>query len=115
MAKSSVHIILRFFVEVEGSTEAERIANNVKKRIQTFGSINKYDIKQYWKIPQYYEVLFDLAPTGDIEASFTDILSSLASGWEMQGAQDSRWAVWKPTSSATPFFDAIRWASLEII
>ena len=88
--------------------------NEVEARITLFGGVRQSGMQRYWKIPEWFELLFTLQPSTDPELAFNGILSSLGDGWERHEiSAEEQWAVWNPTQSSAFFSPHIRWANVE--
>lgn len=107
-------IICRLCVDTSDEHEAERVASLAKAVLAEHGRICKADTRRYWKIPDCFEMLFVLQPAVTTKAVFTNILTALATGWEVHAFRNgSDWAVWNPSCDAAFTLPSVRWAHVE--
>jgi hypothetical protein len=110
----SSRIFVKLFAEMPNETGALRFENAVRVRIATFGRIKESGTKQYWKIPEWFEVCFSLQFDSGSELAFESILASLGVGWERHNiSNEEQSGVWNPREGSTFFSPYVRWANVE--
>ncbi|MGA2498339.1 MAG: hypothetical protein ABSH20_11395 [Tepidisphaeraceae bacterium] len=110
-------IFLQAFAAVSDQTAANAIRRSVEERLSRHGAITRCDIpKQYWKIPEYFEVFIELRPCKPVPETFDNILIELGCGWEIHRFPGGgNWAVWNAGPEAAFFITEVRWANLECL
>lgn len=111
-------IFLRVFAEVGDQAAANTISRRIEDVFTRYGAIVRCDTpKQYWKIPEYFEVFVVLRPFKPVPDAFDSILTALGSGWEVHRfAGGGNWAIWNAgIDDATFAITEVRWANLECL
>ena len=105
-------------MDVPDETKACALAQFVAERIAGFANILRLDdVKPYWKVPAWYEVLLLVQPLIATQAvsAFNGIISSLGHGWHHAGGEEYPWAVWdEHEPDSTSCSQAIRWMNVEL-
>jgi len=111
-------ILLRLFVEVASQDEAEAEMRRIIPELEGFGTVAPRKVEQYWKIPENWEITFDLHPAGSPLEVYEQLIALTAAEWEIgevMEEDEDRWAVW----NAAPGFQFLSpravWASVDLL
>ncbi|MFN5874097.1 MAG: hypothetical protein ACK44G_16455 [Aphanizomenon sp.] len=115
MISLDAQIMLRLFVETNNLSTAELLANTLIQAIQSYGKVENYQIEQYWKISEYYEVSLAIKPLINISTAFEQIASYIAEDWQDYGSDDRSCLIWNQSEQTSSFCSELRWANLEIM
>lgn len=110
----SSRITVKLMAELPDGAAALHFEKTVQAKIADFGSLTQSETKRYWKIPEWFEVIFTLQPSTVPESAYEGILSSLGEGWERHDISiEERWAIWNPKEGSRFFSSGVRWANVE--
>jgi hypothetical protein len=110
----SHQISLRLFAEVADESEASVFANEVRSNLLNIGSIQKFNVRRYAKVPEFFEVHMVIDPIVEPPRAFESILSTLGEGWDRNDVSvNEQWAVLN-TEEGGKFHSPVgRWASVD--
>ncbi|MBS9783633.1 MAG: hypothetical protein KGV46_03670 [Pasteurella sp.] len=103
------NLFLRVFIEVQDDMQALTVANLLEKKLMNCCNLSILKVEKYWKIPEYFEVTFDIYKEDNEINTITDLIGY---GWDIYGNT----YIWDIKNKQSSFIsDKIRWASLEHI
>lgn len=114
-------LIVRVMVEVETAAEAEEEMRTVASLVDAHGAVVGHRIKQYWKIPEFWDVAVDLHPPDPPSAAFDAVLALAPAGWTVGEPNDGvgrdeqhLWAVWDAAPGVTFLTPRVRWSEVSL-
>jgi hypothetical protein len=102
---------LHVFAEVSSASEANAIGSRISDTLKCFGDVLVTNVKQYWKIPEYFEFSVELSGASLSESDCPRIADILGQGWNDIGGN----LIWNQESDAFLCDPKVRWANLEFI
>ena len=102
---------LHVFAEVSSASEAKAIGSKVSDALKCFGEVLVTDVKQYWKIPEYFEFSIELSDSSLSESDCQRVADILSQGWNDVGGS----LIWNQEADAVLCDPKVRWANLEYI
>ncbi len=108
-------IYVRVFLDTVEVEIAENTAILINNKLQPIADVSQKQVKQYWKIPEYFEISLEFRPTVDLNEAFQKIVNQLGNGWEFSDPVGEKWAVWNSLETTQFFIPRVRWASVEIV
>ena len=110
-------LLLRVFAEASSTEEATKIGSEIVEQVEKEADRVEFNSKKYWKIPEYFEITFDINVVSSSEFGFSTLMSRLGTGWEFHNVRNGKWAVWNFDNniSVNNFCHSkVRWAHLEM-
>jgi hypothetical protein len=107
-------VLVRIYIETEDIQDGMDIVNLFEKQFSPIPLVGQ-EVKRYWKIPEYVEVITKFDPENKIEDLFEALINQLGTGWEYGGSEDEKWAIWNPSDLSSFSISKARWANVEII
>jgi hypothetical protein len=104
--------VLRAFVEAANPDEGRRIADELRALICETLEAQPARVEQYWKIPEWFEVLIELRGVGTIESSWPQA-EMLCSKWHLSKMPYELNAVWSPEIEGEAVHPKVRWLSVS--
>lgn len=104
-------INIHVFAEVSSECEADIIGSRFSDRLSSFGDTQVTGVKQYWKVPEYFEFSVELSAARLSENDCQKVADVLGHGWSETGSS----LIWNPTSDAVLVDPSVKWAHLEYI
>jgi len=107
--------MLRVFVEATDEKAAGEVREMLKMKVASVGDSIRESTRPYWKIRDYFEIVFELKLSGSVGQIFDQLLASLGDGWQLHGGgnEPDRWAIWNPGPTSTFMSPKVRWANVE--
>ncbi|MBP6219249.1 MAG: hypothetical protein KA436_11735 [Oligoflexales bacterium] len=83
--------------------------------LSSIGDIQTSEIKRYWKIPEYLEIVFSLKNVSDTDKIASSFLDTFGSSWEKNQGFGEIAFIWNQKREQRSHFDSrIRWMNLEL-
>lgn len=113
-------ILLKMFVEVASDAEAEAERRIVASRLEGDAAVTTFRVRQYWKIPENWEISLDLHPTGPALALYERLIGMAEAGWTLgevpKDEEDpERWAVWNQAPGVEFLTPRVVWAEVQLL
>ena len=108
-------IFVRIFLETPEAEVAENTAMLVTNKLQFIADLSQKQVKQYWKISEYFEISLEFVPKTGLEEAFQKIINQRGNGWEFNSSVKEKWAIWNLSEMREFSIPKVRWASVEII
>lgn len=119
MIDNNTKILLRFFVEADDASKVQPIVDAAAANVADFATVQRQDIKPYWKNAAYYEILLEMRPNLDSRVAFDTAMACLGTGWQRydsdEGPGEEPGAVWNPMPTSSFFSPSVRWANIELL
>jgi hypothetical protein len=90
------------------------LLKRIMPQIEAYALVEKPEVSQYWKIPQYYGINFSLRPGNEPNAAFDGLVSLSTKGWSFYGDSQQRDAVWNFEGDMAFLSPAVKWANLAL-
>lgn len=110
--RAQAPILVRVFVEVTGRLEAEKAAAQLVEHLASHGTAILSPVRQYAKIPAYYEITIRVDPRDPGEGILEQVAQGLGTGWDTGG---STWKVWNHGPDNVFAVGTARWAQVEVL
>lgn len=102
---------IHVFCEASSEEMAARVASKFSDLVSPLGKTSIRGIRQYWKIPEYFEFCVEISCDNLIEHNASKVLDRLGGQWDEVGGG----LISSPTTK-TPLVDStVRWAHVEYI
>ncbi len=102
------NFFLRTYMEAKNEVEALEYAQIFESKLAAFCQPSLFKVKKYWKIPDHFEISFNLNTE---QHKMEKITKLLGTQWEAHGD----FYIWQHDNKTTFIFDKVRWASLEYL
>lgn len=105
------HINLHMFFEMESEEEAKLSAASICDHLTKFGETSASQVKQYWKMPEYFEVRVEVHNERLGQGDIARIASEIGGPWMESGSS----LIWNFGEGARFIDGKVRWANMEYI
>ena len=106
-------IYIRLYAEVSSEESARKVAEEIQELTKEHIKLLEIHIEQYWKIPEYYEIVLRISPNTEASQIFHKLTSILGEGWEEQ--QPIVESIWNHGPNSSFVISSIKWAHIEVI
>ncbi len=107
----SSFVNIHIFAEVSSKEEASVVGSKLSYALKAFGESQVCNIKEYWKVPEYFEFSIELEDSSLSKVDCQKIAETLGTGWLEAGGS----LIWNPTDNVMLLDPAVKWANLEFI
>ncbi len=102
---------IHVFCEVPSEEMAVRVASKFSDLVSALGQTSIRGIRQYWKIPEYFEFCIEVSCDNFVEHKSSSVLDLVGGQWDEVGGS----LISNPTTE-TPLVDnTVRWAHIEYV
>jgi hypothetical protein len=104
--------LMRIFVEVDSENKAKVMAYQFVELVREYCSLQVQEIKQYWKISEYFEIVYHGTWLQDWK-SFRKYCSE--GGWCLtESKYEKDWVVWNFSEDNEFILPEVKWANIEL-
>lgn len=112
---NSSKIYIRLFVESDSEPETLTHYQSFIDMIEELISVEKYSIRKYFKIQEYYEIFITLNVRGEISFTFEEIIRRLGASWNQINERVRVWDFNEENPNETLKIESIKWAEIEMV
>ena len=105
-------LLVRLLANCESVEVAIAVSRRVASILARFGGEEASPPKQYWKMPELYELTYELCPA--TSAAFEEILSYSRGGWHHLPGESERSSVWNRTGDFVFLVPEVCWAEVQL-
>ena len=108
--------LLRVFVEVDTTKQADKLARQLVKILQPCIEVHQRTTQKYWKIPEYYQIKLEFNPAMQEEPreALYELLLRLGFGWTITEFREALEAIWNKNENTCFALNEARWAHLQL-